>query len=134
MRRPSKLEVLYEWHTQACAGRAWHYRLNESEPRCGYFKTRLVPRGPFVPARIWMEQITDDETGELTQPEVLRCEIDGVPKEPLEEWVRLCNQAISHNEFDYMTRCRHWAKANDHDEYQAAWRPVDHLSTPILEE
>lgn len=132
MRQPSKLQILYDWHRQAVTGGAWHIPINESDPLCGYFKTRLVKDGPFVPARIWMEQPVDDD-GELISPEVLRCEVDGQAKDPVEQWVRLCHNAITHNEFDYMTRCRNWAKANAPEEYEAAWRPVDHLSTPILE-
>lgn len=133
MRAPSDTSRLYDWHTQAVAGRAWHYKLNEDDPLCGWFKARLVKKGPFVPARIWLDQPVDED-GQLTGPEELRCEIDGLPKDPLEQWTRLCQYAITESEFVYMTRLRAWQRVNEPDEYEAAWRPVDHLSTPILEE
>lgn len=133
MRKPSDLALAFAWHAQACAGRAWHVQIHEDEPLCGFFKARLARKAPFVPARIWLRQEVDD-AGELTSPEVLLCEIDGVPKDPVAEWTRLCQYPITQTEFEYMTRLRAWQRANAPEEYQAAWRPVDHLKTPILEE
>ena len=37
----------------------------------GYYKTRLYPRGPYVPVKVWWEG--EYENGELVADEVLRC-------------------------------------------------------------
>lgn len=139
MREPTAAEVLYAWHTAALQQVTLYKGVNASripvtsEPQPGWYRGTLVPKGAWVPARIWMEQEVD-EIGELLAPEVLRCEIDGGVREPDQEWLWLCKQPISFKEFDYMTRLRAWQRVNAPDEYDAARQPVDHLSTPILEE
>ena len=45
-----------------------------NEPVPGLFKTRLRSRGPWVPARVWIEEDRDPETGELMADQQIICE------------------------------------------------------------
>lgn len=138
MRQPSDLTLVYAWHAQAL-GRVVVYQgknvariaVND-EPQAGWFKTQFVRKGPWVPARIWLDQPIDPATGELVGPEEYRCEIDGVLQDADRHWLFLCRQPIAESEFQYMTALRRWQRVNAPDEYDCAWRPVVHLSTPVL--
>jgi hypothetical protein len=132
---------MYAWHAAVLAGRP--APIYEGEDglligdngfwTCGWFKVRHVRKGAFVPARIYLLQMIDPETGELTADEVLRCEIDGKDRDPLRAMHWIVETPIPKHEFDYLTALRHWQRVNAPEEYEAAWRPVDNLSTPILE-
>jgi hypothetical protein len=92
-----------------------------NKPQCGWFKRRLVHGGPFVPARIWLEQEVDSDTGELIADEVMLCEVDGRRCDPVEQWPRLWTEVITEAEFNYMTATRNWA---------AWWAPSDPVANP----
>lgn len=100
---------------------------------CGWYKVRLVRKGEFVPARIYVFALVDPVTGELIADEQCRCEIDGKPRNPAREIGWMVSNPIKHSEFKYMTALRRWQRINAPEEYEAAWRPVDNLSTPIPE-
>lgn len=71
---------------------------HESEPHAGYFKTRLVYRGAWFAARIWIERETDED-GQLTGDERFLCEIDGEPRDAYEQWQWLAKHPISYTEW-----------------------------------
>lgn len=101
MRMPTPVSRLYAWHIAALRGDA--PATHEGEPQCGWFKTRMVKGGPWVPVRIWCDRDVDFETGELTGPEVLRCEVGGESRRPESIWTFLT--PISRDEFqDLSTR------------------------------
>jgi len=103
MRQPTPRDELYAWHTNAMMGRlAEAPAVYNEEPECGWFKTRLVRGGPFVPARIWLYQPTDAD-GQLTGPEVLQAELNGEYAAPQTVWERSSGNPISEHEFQYMT-------------------------------
>lgn len=52
-------------------------RRHWEEPEPGFYKLKIRRDGPFVPARVWLHQEIDPETGELTEDEHIRAEIDG---------------------------------------------------------
>ncbi len=135
MRQPTPQSRLYAWHAAAIAG--GEGRVYENEVECGWFKTRWCRKGPLIlPARIWMQQPIDPETGELNNPEELCCEVDGERRDPDEQWTFLCRNPIPKNEYDYLAALRRWQRVNAPDEFAAGRRPVDtdyHLSTPIME-
>lgn len=134
MRQPTPRAQLYEWHTSAVAALA-AARVNPAamsgrelhalgipvpnEPQCGFFKRRFVRGGPFVPARIWMDQKIDAVTGELTTDEKLRCQIDGKDVRPEDEWVGLCARPIPESEFRFMCADADWAQEWKPDAPQA---------------
>lgn len=108
MREPTLLTDLYAWHRAALAGLKPQIT---SEPQCGWFRRRLVPRysngvlnrnAPFVPCRIWLHQEIDAETGELAGPEELRCEVAGKPRDPIDEWAYLADSPITEAEYNFM--------------------------------
>lgn len=108
MRQPTPIDDQLAWWRYAMSGfRKVIATINE--PHCGWFKRRLVHGGPFVPARIWLEQIVDPETGELIADEVMLCEVDGVRRDPVEQWARLWTEPITEAQFNYMTATRNWA-------------------------
>lgn len=139
MRSPTRSAELYGWHARA---RAWverHGSLrgfaeppNLDEPKCGYYRRRLVRAGPWVPAAIWMHAELD-ETGELASDETLCCEVAGTPRDALDEWSYLCGQPISESEYRLMHKQRQWARAYaPHEPIANERKAVDHLKTPIL--
>lgn len=98
MRRPSTSAHLYAWHRAAVAGlRPDTY---ETEIQCGWFRTRMVKNGPWVPGRIWIERQIDMATGELTCDETFRAEINGERWSAHAAWGRLCGNPISKEAYD----------------------------------
>lgn len=115
IRQPTPQHVLYAWWVAAMDGK--NPPVHDT-PHCGWFKVRIAPRysngalikdAPLVPARIWMHQVTD-EIGELTEPEVLLCEVNGRPKDPLEQWLYLCKRPISREEYRHLMALGKWAR------------------------
>lgn len=104
MRRPSTEAELYDWHARALRGEPVPIHVNE--PHCGWFKTKFVRGGPWVPARVWCAQEIDPETGELTGDETLLCEVDGQRRDPVAAWVSFCGGAISRAEYEALLRER----------------------------
>lgn len=77
IRQPSTFRQLYDWHSRALKGE--RPPLNDGDAFCGWYRTRMVRGGPWVPVRIYVERDIDPTTGELASPEVLRMEIAGQP-------------------------------------------------------
>lgn len=147
MRQPTPAAIAFAWHADAVAQRELYRGRNVARgfapdhdgPQCGWYKVRVERAGCDVPARIWLYQPIDDDTGELCGDEVLRCEIDGrlVSTDDLEafeeeRWPFLAHQPITQDEFDYLVALRRWQRANAPDELRDK-RRIDHLETPIPE-
>lgn len=106
-RKPRTEAELYRWHTETLAHIAAHGEadrnrpaLHEDEPQCGWYRRRLVPKGPFVPARVWVEPgQTDPETDELISPEVMRCEVDGARVPVDRAWTWIARYPISEDQY-----------------------------------
>lgn len=129
MRTPTPIAVSLAWHARALAGGR---PFTNDEPQCGFFRRRLVRNGPWVPARIWIEQIVCPDTGELVDDERLRCEVNGLDRDPGEAWLWLAGQPISEAEFNYMTALRAWAAWSSPDHPAARpFDPIDPLTSPI---
>lgn len=96
IRQPTPVSRLYAWHRAALAGKP--VTIHEGEPECGWFKTRLVKGGPFVPASISIERDVD-ENGELSSDERLVCEVNGERRNPVSAWLSLCKNPISRAEY-----------------------------------
>lgn len=79
-------------------------------PQPGFYKRRLVPRGPFYPAHIWIVRDVDDETDELMADEVFGCEVNGQPADAWEEWMYLCKHPITREEYETMMEITHAAE------------------------
>lgn len=127
MRTPTPLAEALAWHTAAMAG---HEPDTTEEPRCGWFKRKLVKHGPLVPARIWLDQEID-EAGELLADERLLCEVNGQWAGADDQWPWLCGNPISNAEFDYLTASIAWsAEHAPHEPRANPRRAVDWLAVP----
>ena len=84
MRRPTPPEILLDWHRRAIAGQ--NPPRHDGDPQCGWYRTRMVKGGPYVPLRIWIRQVIDPDTGELAEPEVIMADIGGEPGDPVGLW------------------------------------------------
>lgn len=72
--------------------------IHENEPKPGWYMRRLIPKGPYVPARIWLDVELGDD-GELLGPEVLLCEVDGQRRNVGSEWTWLASHPISEDRY-----------------------------------
>lgn len=105
-----------------------------AEPQCGYFKRRLVVGGEWVGARIWRDPEIDLETSKPTGRDVIRCEVNGRPSDPVREWDRLYRYPVKKSEFafeiadaDHAKRYRpDHPKANPSKPIQFASLPAPH--------
>lgn len=129
MRRPTPREILYEWHSRALAGLK---PVIDGTPHCGWYKRKLVKNGVFVPARIWMFQDVDPETGELLSDELLQCEVNGRPADPEEAWSWICSNPITEQEFRYLeARIAHAQLHEPEDPFATANKAIDMNKTPL---
>jgi hypothetical protein len=128
MRTPTPHVDLYGWWMVALGGgdpEVTH------DPQPGYYKRRLVKGGPWVAARIWMDQPID-ELGELCGDETLQCEVAGRWADPEDAWTWICANPISEQEFKYLTALAEHCAAHEPSHPSANPRqPIDHLQTPL---
>ncbi len=128
---------LFAWHTNAIA--ELNLRLTPdvtSEPQCGWFKRRLVKAGVFIPARIWVYQPTDEETGDLVGDEVMQCEVNGYFADAEMQWQWLCSHPITEAEFNYLAASNNWAAEFSPNEPKANPKAAVNwlkVPTPIFE-
>jgi hypothetical protein len=104
MRKPTPLaEQLAWWRNAVETG---DRTVIGDQPQCGWFKAREKARSKtWLPARIWLEQPMDWETGELTAPErfVLQIaeEVWTRELEVAERWLFL--RPVSQEEWRWLT-------------------------------
>ena len=128
MRTPTPHDQLYAWHRKALRGLE---PVNDGTPHCGYFKRKLVKGGVFVPARIWMVQDIDPETGELQSDELLQCEVNGAYADPEEAWSWICSNPITEQEFLYLEAAGEWSRRHAPAEPMAnPHQRVDWMAVP----
>ena len=129
MRTPTPLAELYAWHTAALAGKK---PVITDEPQAGWYKRVLVKGGVMVPARIWVYQNVDRETGELVEDELLQCEVNGQYADAQDQWSWLASNPISRAEFNYlMASIDHAVRHEPDDAFADPRRPVDLNSLPL---
>ncbi|WP_119270893.1 hypothetical protein [Taklimakanibacter deserti] len=119
IRAPIPVDVALAWWREALAQPAYERVAIPDEPHPGFFQRKLVKGGPFVPARIWLEQDVGED-GELLGAE-LRCEVNGEPADPFEAWSYLCGRPITEEYFNYLTARNRWAAW--HAPHEAAANP-----------
>lgn len=69
--------------------------VSEGDPRPGYYRRRMVSGGVWVPVRIWIEQVIDPETGDLTEPEQLMATVGAEPACPWRIWTHVARHPIT---------------------------------------
>lgn len=89
-------------------------------PREGYYRTRMVRGGPFVPVHIWYGPPHDPETGEIMDRSprwnALR---NGDPCDAAEVWNWCCAHPINETEYHYLLRLKEWAVQHAPNEPEA---------------
>lgn len=132
MSKPTPQDALYAWHANALltdVERDDRYPTTD-DPQCGWFQRRLVKDGIMVPARIWMDQPTDDE-GDLVADEVLRCEVNGEYAKPEDQWTWLCGNPIRESDFHYMMARKAFAEEHaPHEPAANPRQPINWLDVP----
>jgi hypothetical protein len=127
MRSPTPPDKVFGFYWRALSGE--REEIIEQEPHAGWWQIRLVKRGPWVPVRIWLEQEIGED-GELLGPEVVKCEIDNAPGDPLTVWTWCCRNPIEEHHYRYLVALRAWQRVNEPDLWNP-YRPVDMTETPI---
>ncbi len=107
MRQPTPRAELFAWWEAAIAGKTPTIYMDE--PRCGYFRRRLVRGGPWVPVAIWMEQPLDED-GELIGPEIMRAAVNGKAADPVDIWSYVAGEPITLEEYRHLVRTAKWAQ------------------------
>jgi hypothetical protein len=105
MRQPTSPEQRWQWWEDAISGKP--VETLENDIHCGFFKKRKFrygewTKGPWLPARVWMEQEIDPETGELLSDEVYRMEIDGKRVDPWKMWTWIARKPITEDEWKWL--------------------------------
>ena len=80
------------------------------EPQCGFYERRMIRGGPWVPARIFLEQQVD-KSGDLVGPEVVKCQIGADYYDPESQWSWLSNRPISQAAYKLAIARRQWSQS-----------------------
>lgn len=125
-----KVAVPLAWWEKAC--RIPPGMKYQDEPQSGFYKTKLVKGGHWVPARIWRETEKDFETDKPTGFDVVHCEVDGKRRNPLQQWDGLARYPIPQKEYDYLVKNAAWSKQYDPNSSAAnPSRPINWLTEPL---
>jgi len=116
VRRPTPRRELYKWHTSAILG--GHPEIHDGDPQCGWYRTRLVKGGPYVPAVIWCHQPVD-QSGRLTDDEVFKCKIYRKVFDPMTAWTWLAHDPITESAYLYLYQKLEWAAIHEPDSPEA---------------
>lgn len=129
MRRPTCDDSLWRWWRAAMNGEK---PVITDEPQVGFYKRVLVKGGVMVPAKIWMYQAVDHETGELIEDEQLQCEVNGQYADAQDQWSWLCSNPISRAEFNYlMARIEHAVRHEPDDAFADPRAPINLNRLPL---
>lgn len=123
IRQPSTFMRLHQWWKDALAGLAPEQ--HSDLPECGFYRTRFVKGGPFVPVRIFVLRDIDPDTGELQAPERIMAEANGLRTDPATIWTYLSP----------ITRADYHALVEKHraeDRMSATHVALDLSATPTL--
>ena len=134
MREPSTNATALSWYFRALNDKSLHLDLeiNYNQPECGWFETRLKSGGPFVPARIWLQQEVCEVTGELLSDEVLLCEINGQSFDPVDGWERIAANPITQAKFNFMVANAEYAKEYaPHEPVANPYKKTDWANVPL---
>lgn len=128
IRKPTPIVELYRWHTAALSGKRPAY--HDGDIHCGWYRRRFVKHGPWVPARLWCEQIVDAQ-GLLIEPEFILCEVRGERRNASEQFPWLASNPISKETFENMEFKIEWAEQTaPNDPILFPYHPVPIAKSP----
>lgn len=90
-----------DWWKRALAGAP--VPIKDGFPEAGYYKTKAVRNGPWLPARVWLEREIDDDGEQLNEDRIL-CLVNGVECDAVQEWVRLSAFPITPQEYERLRK------------------------------
>jgi len=98
----------------------------------GFYRARLVKGGPFVPARLWIEDGDRcPETGELLSDVIYHLEVDGAELRPIPKGYTLQGERITEREYRYLLAMSRHAVEHEPSLPQAnPTAPVDLMRAP----
>ncbi len=100
MRQPTPLNIQLDWWRRSLEGE--QMPIHEGQPQVGYYKARAWSRGPYIPARIWLEQEIDFDTGQLADDEIYRAEIGEKPWDAMEAWIWVAQKPVTIKEYQWL--------------------------------
>jgi len=95
--------------------------IRDGEIEEGFYKTRLVRGGVFVPVRVAYEG-DRDETGELIEDERLICEVNGEARDEVwarKHWPHFAGNPIPEADYRFMVDKAAWARQHEPDAPEA---------------
>ena len=117
-----------DWWCRALAGEAPQIT---SEPMAGFYKRKLVRGGTWVAARIWIAG-AKDELNRPIEDQTMHCEVDGQPRDPVDEWLWLAANPIDETEFKLLSRLGPWARQHAPNDPNAdPTKAIDFMKAPI---
>lgn len=87
-----------------------------NQPEPGYYRRRLVRGGPWVAVRIWRGFGRCPHTGDILERGwQLRCTVAGADANPFDQWLWVCREPITEQEFKYLTDIKNYAVEHEPD-------------------
>jgi len=102
MREPTSIAKMYAWHKASIEGQ--RPETNLEEIHCGWFRCRMIKRGPWVPAMIWLHREIDLITRELMADEKYLALLNNARANPLYVWQRACGNPITRAAYDELIK------------------------------
>jgi 5'-3' exonuclease len=92
------IEEPYEWWSEELVAGG---QMVPEIPQCGFYKRKLAHGMPgHSVARIWREPEMDFLTQQPNGQDILLCEIDGLRKDPYDQWAYLAMSPISRKDYE----------------------------------
>lgn len=119
-------------------GRAARPQIAINEPVAGYYKRKLVSKGPWVPVRLFYGPPVDPETGDELDRSwrwqaCIGDEIKAGDAEIADVWVASCRSPITEAEWRFLVADRQWATEHaPHLPEANPYRRIDLASLPVL--
>jgi hypothetical protein len=104
------------------------------DAQAGFYRRTLAygRHAVWVPVRIWLHQKIDAVTGELTEDERLRCQVNGQEADPNAHWLYCADHPITEEEFQFMCARADWAEEHaPRDAHATPSAPVDFLTCQL---
>lgn len=98
-----------------------------TRPQPGFYRTRFVKNGPWIAARIWL----DDSIPE--RPAVLLAEVDGKEADPYRIWPSVIGNDITEIDFRHLGNVRRWAQTSaPHAPEAQPFKPINLSQQPAF--
>lgn len=98
-----------------------------SQPQPGFYRLRRVRGGPWIAARIWIDNSIPE------RPAVMLAEIDGQFQDPLAIWPSCAGNDVDEAEYRHLLNVREWAVQHAPNAPEAnPLQPIDLATQPVF--